>query len=183
MILDRKYFEEKAKEFKTKIDKIKVCAFDVDGILTDGKVYWSGEEVGWNRSSHTRDGYGLKLLQEAGLKVGIITGGDSLSVVKRYKENLGLDFLYKGNEDKVDAIRDLVKQGYDPAEIFYMGDELFDIPLLKIAGFSATVEAASPEVLESVDYIAKMPSGEGCVREVIDIIRYAKEISPKLREF
>ncbi|MCP4913550.1 MAG: HAD hydrolase family protein [Oligoflexia bacterium] len=182
-MFDRKYFEEQAAKFKDKISKIKVCAFDVDGILTDGKVYWTGEEVGWNRSSHTRDGYGLKILQDAGLKVGIITGGDSLSVVKRYTENLGLDFLYKGNEDKVDAIRDLVSQGYEPSEIFYMGDELFDMPLLKVAGFSATVASASPEVQEVVDYIAKTPSGEGCVREVIDIIRYARGIFPELREY
>lgn len=179
-MLDRKYFDELIKKHHEKLAKIKVCAFDVDGILTDGKVSWDGQEVGWNRSTHTRDGYGLKLLMEHGLKVGVITGGDSLSVIKRFKENLGLDFIYMGNEDKVDAMNSLNKDGFSDDEILYMGDEIFDIPLLKRAGFSATVKNSSPEVQECVDFIAQTPSGEGCVREVIDLLRLSRKL--KLKE-
>jgi 3-deoxy-D-manno-octulosonate 8-phosphate phosphatase (KDO 8-P phosphatase) len=172
-----------AKHFEDKLKKIKVCAFDVDGILTDGKVFWSSNEVGWNRMTHTHDGYGLKVLQKAGLKVGIITGGDSLSVVKRFEENLGLDFVYRGNEDKRQAYNDLLSQGYKDEEILYMGDEFFDMPLLKRCGFSATVKQASFEVREVADYVTETGPGLGCVREVIDILRYAQNIVPVVPDF
>lgn len=174
---------EISKKFEEKLKKIKVCAFDVDGILTDGRVSWDGEEVGWNRMTHTRDGYGMRILMKAGIKVGVITGGDSLSVEKRFKENLKLDFVYKGSDDKRKAFSNLLKQGYDASEILYMGDEFFDIPLLKEAGFSATVPSASHEVQEIVDYITYKDSGMGCVREVIDLLRYVQNIVPKVDDF
>ena len=172
-----------AQKFAAKLTKIKVCAFDVDGILTNGLVYWAGEEVGWNRYTHTRDGYGLKVLMEMGLKVGVITGGNSLGITKRFKENLGLDFVYMGNEDKRVAYLDLLSKGYKDEEILYMGDELFDIPLLARAGFSATVPSASHEVLECVDYVTSVDSGMGCVREVIDILRLARNYTPEIPDF
>lgn len=168
--------KENAEKFKEKLSKIKVCAFDVDGILTDGTIWWHGDEVGWNRSSNIRDGYGLVLLKRLGFKVGVITGGNSLSVVKRFKENLGLDFVYKGNEDKRYAFEDLFSKGHKPEEILYMGDELFDIPLLKVAGFSATVPTASFDVLDVVDYVSEAGAGKGAVREVIDMLRLAQNL-------
>lgn len=175
--------QQLANLFKSKLDKIKVCAFDVDGILTNGLVYWAGAEVGWNRFSHTRDGYGLKILMEMGIKVGVITGGNSLGVVKRFKENLGLDFVYMGNEDKRQAYLDLLSQGYKDEEIFYMGDELFDLPLIRRSGFSATVPSASHEVLEAVDLITEHDSGMGCVREVVDLIRLSRGFTPAIPDF
>jgi 3-deoxy-D-manno-octulosonate 8-phosphate phosphatase (KDO 8-P phosphatase) len=182
-MLSRDQFTELGKKFSTKLAAIKVCAFDVDGILTDGRVFWQGDEVGWNRSTHTRDGYGLKFLMEAGIKVGIITGGNSLSVEKRFKENLGLDFVFMGDEDKRKAFLKLEAMGFASHEILYMGDELFDIPLMKRAGFSATVPEASPEVHEAADYITKARPGMGCVREVIDILRYSRNIIPHVPDF
>lgn len=172
-----------ALKYADKLKKIKVCAFDVDGVLTDGKVWWAGEEIGWNRSTNIRDGYGLVLLKRLGYKVGVITGGDSLSVVKRFEENLKLDFVYAGNEDKREAYKDLLAQGYDKSEILYMGDEHFDMPLLKVTGFSATVPAASHEVKDVVDYVTECPGGEGAVREVIDLLRLACDITPQIPEF
>lgn len=166
-----------------KLKKIKVCAFDVDGVLTNGMVWWQGGEVGWNRTSHTRDGYGLKMIQRAGLKVGIITGGDSLSVHKRYKENLGLDFVYSGSEDKRSAFNDIVAQGFKSDEILYMGDEFFDIPLILEAGFGATVANAVDEVKEQSDYVATLPGGKGAVREVIDLLRYSQGLEPDIPGF
>src|SRR6188768_4244128 len=128
-----------AKRFEEKLKKIKVVCFDLDGILTDSHVWWASEEVGFNRTFNIYDGYGMKVLMKAGLKVGIITGGNSVSVNKRV-EQLGVDFSYVGNEDKREAFKDLMskyKVGAD--EILYMGDEIFDMPLLKKAGFAATV--------------------------------------------
>lgn len=172
-----------SKKFEEKLKKIKVACFDLDGILTDSHVWWASEEVGFNRTFCIYDGYGMKLLMKAGLKVGVITGGNSVSVQKRTTQ-LGLDFCYAGNEDKRDAFLDLLKRYNVTAdEVLYMGDELFDMPLLKKAGFSATVPNASEEVREMVDYVTIKESGKGCAREVIDLIRYAQNIVPDHGDF
>lgn len=176
-------FRQKAKEFKAKLDQIKICLFDVDGILTDGKVRYDGQEMGFNRSTHTSDGYGLKVLMRAGYKVGVISGGDSLGVQKRFKENLGLDLTFFGNEDKREAYLAVLEMGYKDEEILYMGDEFFDLPLLMRSGFSATVPSASLEVQEHVDYVTDRASGEGAAREVIDILRYSQNITPVVLGF
>ncbi len=174
---------EVAKRFEDKLKKIKVVAFDLDGILTNSYVWWASEEVGFNRTFNIYDGYGMKLLMKAGLKVGVITGGNSVSVIKR-TEQLGLDFCYSGNEDKREAFKDLISRyQVGPEEILYMGDELFDLPLLRKAGFSATVPNTSDEVKEGVDYVTARRSGEGCAREVIDLVRYAQGITPQLEDF
>lgn len=172
-----------AKKYEEKLKKIKVLAFDLDGILTDGHLWYAGEEVGWNRMFYIYDGYGMKILMNAGLKVGVITGGNSLSVTKRV-ELLGLDFCYSGNMDKRAAYTDLMaKYNVKPEEILYMGDELFDIPLLKRSGFSATVPNTCMEVKEVCDYVTERESGKGCAREVIDMLRYAQNIIPVIEDF
>lgn len=174
---------ETAKKFEQKLKKIKVVVFDLDGILTNAHVWWASEEVGFNRTFNIYDGYGMKVLMTAGLKVGVITGGNSVSVFKRTNQ-LGLDFCYAGNEDKREAFLDLMKKyNVSADEILYMGDELFDIPLLRKAGFSATVPNTSDEVKEVVDYVTTRVSGEGCAREVIDLVRYAQGITPVLQDF
>jgi 3-deoxy-D-manno-octulosonate 8-phosphate phosphatase (KDO 8-P phosphatase) len=174
---------EEAQKHLSKLKKIKAAFFDVDGILTDGHLYYDGAEMGFNRSFHTHDGYGLKVLMKAGLHVGIITGGDSLGVKMRF-EQLGIPHLYMGNEDKRVAYTEIKqKLALKDEEILYMGDEFFDLPLLKKAGFSATVPNASLEVQESVDYITQRESGKACAREVIDMLRYAQNITPEVDEF
>ncbi len=174
---------EVSKNFSDQLSKIKVALFDVDGILTNGLISWDGDPVGFNRSTHTQDGYGLKILMQAGIKVGVISGGQSVGVVKRFKENLDLDYVFLGNEDKRAAYLKILDKGHKDEEILYMGDEFFDLPLLKRAGFSATVPNASFEIRDIVDYVTVRPSGQACVREVIDLIRYAQGIVPKIEEF
>lgn len=173
----------KAIQYKKKLQAIRVCLFDVDGVLTDGKVRFDGEEMGFNRSTHTSDGYGLKVLRQAGLKVGVISGGDSIGVEKRFRENLKLDYIFLGNEDKREAYQAVLDEGYKDEEILYMGDEFFDLPLLKRCGFSASVPGSSLEVQENVDYVTTRSGGEGAAREVIDILRYAQGIVPKVFDF
>lgn len=165
--------QEIALHFQEKLSKIKVAAFDVDGVLTNGQLIWMGEEVGWNRFFHTSDGYGLKLLMRNGIKTGIISGGDSKGLMERVS-NLKLDFAYYGNEDKTGALNELVNEGYKLEEILYMGDEFFDIPLLERVGFAASVPQASIEVRDIVDFVTRRQAGMGAVREVIDILRYAQ---------
>lgn len=172
--------KEISKPYHTKLAKIKLALFDVDGILTDGKLYWAGEEVGFNRFFHARDGYGLKMLKEAGVTVGIITGGDSLGVEKRFK-GLGIEHIHMGNEDKRASFEEVVKKvGVDKSEVLYMGDEFFDLPILTQVGFSATVPEASIEIQEQVDYVTHVAAGMGAAREVIDMLRFSRNFVPKI---
>jgi 3-deoxy-D-manno-octulosonate 8-phosphate phosphatase (KDO 8-P phosphatase) len=175
--------KDTAKKFEAKLKKIKVLVFDLDGILTDATVWWASEEVGFNRNFCIYDGYGMKLMMKAGLKVGVITGGNSVSVTKRV-EQLGLNFCYAGNEDKRSAFLDILSRyNVKSDEVLYMGDELFDLPLLKKAGFSATVPNTTEEVKMMVDYVTERQSGRGCAREVIDLVRYAQNILPENEDF
>ncbi len=171
-----------AKKFEEKLKKIRCAVFDIDGVLTNGEV-WYTENEGFNRSSNTHDGYGLRLLMRNGIKVGVISGGESLGVKKRFVENLKLDYAYFGNEDKRESFKAIMDEGFSADEILYMGDEFFDLPLLLKAGFSATTHQASYEIKERVDYIAETNPGMGCVREVIDILRYAQDIYPEVKDF
>jgi 3-deoxy-D-manno-octulosonate 8-phosphate phosphatase (KDO 8-P phosphatase) len=186
---EKKALKVYALKHKPKISKIKVCIFDIDGILTDGKISWDGEDVGFNRTTHALDGHGLKMLMAAGIKVGVISGGDSIGVRKRFIENLKLDFAFFGNEDKRESYLKVLALGngngvaYKDEEVFYMADEFIDLPILKRVGFSATVPNASLEIQEAVDYITTREAGDACAREVIDIIRYAQEIPVKILEF
>ena len=152
----------------------------MDGILTDGRIYWGGEEVGYNRFFHVHDGYGIKILRAAGVKVGVITGGDSRGVIERFNL-LGLDYFFFGNEDKREALATILEDAkVSKDEVLYMGDEFFDLPILKQVGFAATVPNASHEIKEVVDYVTQRESGKGCVREVIDMLRSVQNIVPAI---
>lgn len=156
------------------LKKLRVLILDVDGVLTDGRILWI-EGTGWTRYFSVKDGYGLKLLMKAGVQVGIISGGDSQSVRERAKF-LGVQHLYLGDENKLIPYEKIkTALGASDAEMAFVGDELFDIPVLKEAGFSATVPHAVPEVKAVVHYIASEPGGMGAVREIADLIRYARE--------
>ncbi|MDD0853691.1 hypothetical protein HBN50_11325 [Halobacteriovorax sp. GB3] len=182
-MLERDELLDVAKKFEEKLKKIKCCAFDIDGVLTNGQIWFDEGPNGFNRMFHTHDGYGLKLLMRAGLKVGVISGGKSLGVEKRFEENLNLDFAFLGNEDKREAYKSVLDLGFKDEEILYMGDEFFDLPLLMRCGFAATTKEASIEVQKRVDYVSTTPAGLGCVREVIDVLRYAQGIYPEVLDF
>lgn len=175
--------KENAEIFKKKLLKIKVCAFDIDGILTNGNITWQGEEVGFNRTYNILDGHGFKLLRAAGILVGVISGGDGPGMRKRFNETLKLDFVFLGNEDKREAYNKILAMGFIDEEILYMGDEVIDLPLLKRVGFSATVPNASYEIQEVVDYITHREAGDASAREVIDLVRYAKDLKIAVLDF
>lgn len=175
--------KETAKKFESKLKKIKVCLFDVDGVLTNGQVYWDGSENGFNRIFYVPDGYGIKVLMEAGIKVGVITGGNSEGVKRRF-ELLKISHLFMGNEDKREAYLEIKKlEAVTDEQILYMGDEHFDMPLLKKAGFAATPPHANDEVKAVCDYVTHADGGMGAVREVIDLLRYAQNIVPNVPDF
>lgn len=179
----RSDLRELAKKNYAKLSKIKVCLFDVDGVLTDGLVQFQNSEVTYNRSFNTLDAFGLKFVKANGIKVGIITGGNSLALTKWFKDYIDVDFFFVGNEDKRDAYLQVLGQGYEDEEILYMGDEFIDFPLLIRAGFSATVLHASLEIKENVDYVAKLGAGHGAVREVLDMLSIARHFVPPIKMF
>jgi 3-deoxy-D-manno-octulosonate 8-phosphate phosphatase (KDO 8-P phosphatase) len=143
--------------------------FDVDGVLTDGTLYFSaqGDEM---KAFSSLDGHGLKMLQRAGVEVTIISGRSSRALELR-AANLGVDELHMGIEDKRTLLAGLARQrGIELAQTGYMGDDVVDLPVLRASGFSATVADGHGEVLARVDYVASKGGGHGAVREVCDLI-------------
>ena len=166
-------------EYQARLKKIKILILDVDGVLTDGRVFWL-DGHGWTRHFHVKDGYGMKLLMAGGVDVGIISGGDSKDVRTRM-EFLKIKHMFLGDENKIIAFEKIkATTGHEYDEMAFMGDELFDIPVLEKVGFSATVPHAPVEVKERVHYVCDTPGGWGAVREVIDAIRKTQGIGPYL---
>lgn len=149
--------------------KIKLLLLDVDGILTDGRLYFSntGEE---SKAFHSLDGHGIKMLTQAGIPVGIITGRESKLVAKRAAD-LGIDILYQGREDKLDVLEEIIGNTSIAADaIAYAGDDLPDLPVLQAVGLSFSVPGAHPDVKAAVNVITTRLGGEGAVREITDFI-------------
>ena len=165
-----------------KLKAIKVFIVDVDGVMTDGRLHFF-KDGSYARVYHVKDGYGLKVLMKSGVDVAVISASASDDLRARF-EGLGIKDVFLGNEDKVLQYEKLKNQkGFEDSEACFIGDELFDIPLLKRAGFSATVPNAGHEVREAVDYVTMRESGKACAREVMDILRYAKGIIPVIPTF
>ena len=152
---------------------VKLMIFDVDGVMTDGTLYYSerGEEL---KAFNVRDGHGIKMLRQYGVEVALITARNSRAVELR-AANLGIEQIYQGVEDKRGAYAALLAQlGLAAGQSGYMGDDLPDLPLITRCGFAATV-AAAPEALKSrAHYVAHAPGGHGAVREVCEFILRAQ---------
>ena len=153
---------------------IRLLVLDVDGVLTSGALFYTsnGEEI---KAFCTLDGQGIKLLQESGINVAIISGRSSPLLTRR-ADNLGITMLYQGREDKLTALAELCEtHQYKLSEIAYAGDDLPDIkPLLAVAlGF--TVPNAHQSVLEKAHAQTEHAGGSGAVREIADFILQAQE--------
>lgn len=151
-----------------KINKIKLILTDVDGVLTDAGMYYteSGDEF---KKFNTRDGMGVKLLKEKGFMVGIVTTENS-SIVDRRAKKLNIDMVYKGVEDKRKVFKEIMKQyNLMENEIAYIGEDINDLDIVKLSGFSATVSDGMDIVKKNVDYICKKKGGEGAFREFAEL--------------
>lgn len=156
--------------------KIKLLLLDVDGILTDGRLYFSnsGEE---SKAFHSLDGHGIKMLIGAGIPVGIITGRDS-NIVSRRAADLGIDILYQGREDKSDVLHEIsADRGYPLDAVGYAGDDLPDLPVLQAVGLGFSVPNAHPSVQSAAQLITSRRGGEGAVREITDFILSAQGVA------
>lgn len=155
------------KNYKHLLPKIKTFIFDVDGVLTDGKILINsdGELL---RSFDTKDGYAMKCALVKGFKIVIITGGRNEAVRERFKE-LGVIDIYLGAHHKLDAYQDLM-DNYDlnPEEILYIGDDIPDIPVMEKVGLGCCPANAASDVKAMADYVSHKKGGEGCVRELIE---------------
>jgi 3-deoxy-D-manno-octulosonate 8-phosphate phosphatase (KDO 8-P phosphatase) len=149
--------------------RLKVMIFDVDGVMTDGTLYYSerGEEL---KAFNTQDGHGVKMLKQSGVEVALITARSSRAVELR-AANLGIAHLYQGVEDKRDAYAALLAQlGLAAEQSGYMGDDLLDLPLITRCGFAATVAAAPAALRSRSHFVARAGGGHGAVREVCEFI-------------
>ncbi|ALC16078.1 3-deoxy-D-manno-octulosonate 8-phosphate phosphatase [Desulfuromonas soudanensis] len=152
-----------------RLAKIRLLLLDVDGIMTDGRIVYDNNGIE-TKSFDVKDGHGLKLLQRAGIRIGIITGRQSEVVAFRARE-LDIDILYQGVKDKLVPYREILDNlGLGEGEVAYMGDDVVDLPILRRVGFAATVADAVPEVAPLVHYVTGKKGGRGAVREVCDLI-------------
>lgn len=154
---------------KRRFKRVKALITDVDGVLTDGAMYYTAQGDAMKKF-HTRDGMGIRLLRENGCKIAIITGEES-EIVRRRAEKLKIVDLYMGVENKAEKVNEFRrKHGIALDEIAYVGDDINDIGAMEIVGIATAVADAVPAVKKVAAYITEKKGGEGAVREVADII-------------
>ena len=154
---------------KDRLQKIRLVAFDVDGVFTDGRFYLSDNGVE-SKAFNTQDGFGVRRLLDAGIAVAVISGRRSGAVEKRMAE-LGVAHVIQGCKDKVAALEELSAElGITAAECAFVGDDVPDLPLLAHVGFSIAVANAVSAVDAACDHTTHARGGNGAVREVCDLI-------------
>ena len=148
---------------------IRLVAFDVDGVFTDGRLYLSDEGVE-SKAFNTQDGYGIRRLLDAGIAVAVISGRKSGAVARRMSE-LGVPHVVQACGDKVAALDKIIATlNISASECAYVGDDIPDLPLLNHVGFAIAVANAVPALREHCDYSTSASGGMGAVREVCELI-------------
>jgi 3-deoxy-D-manno-octulosonate 8-phosphate phosphatase (KDO 8-P phosphatase) len=160
-------------DIRERAAKIKLVIFDVDGVLTDGRLFFdeAGREY---KGFHSRDGLGINLLRQTGVEVAVISGRASQSVSQRMA-GLGIKHVFQGQKDKLVAFNSLREElGLEPAQIAHVGDDLIDLPLLRRVGLAVAVADAHPAILPFAHWRTDKPGGAGAAREVCDLIMEAQ---------
>jgi len=160
-------------ELLARMRRLKLMIFDVDGVLTDGTLYYSetGAEL---KAFNAKDGHGLKMLKESGVEIAILSARRSRAVDLRAAE-LGITFVEQGAGDKAKAFDELLARAHASAEATgYMGDDLVDLPVLTRCGFAASVPEAPEVVRQRVHHVTQAPGGRGAAREVCELIMRAQ---------
>lgn len=162
-----------APELTAKMANIRLAVFDVDGVLTDGRLYFlaDGSEF---KTFNTLDGQGIKMLQRSGIETAIITGRSS-AVVERRAQNLGITHLFQGREDKLTALNELLaKVNLTHQQVAYLGDDLPDLAAIRKVAFGAAVANADDFVKAHADYVTQAYGGQGAAREFCQVILHAQ---------
>lgn len=165
-----------------KAQKIKLLILDVDGVMTDNRLFYNDDGVE-TKTFYTRDGHGMVMLQKSAVEIGIITGRKSQLVTNRMRD-LKVKHVYQGVPDKLPTFLKLVEElDIQLDEIAYVGDDILDLPILMRIGLAVTPADGDDEVKARVDYISKYEGGRGCVREVCEIIMRAQGSWQKQMDF
>jgi 3-deoxy-D-manno-octulosonate 8-phosphate phosphatase (KDO 8-P phosphatase) len=155
------------------LDRIRAIALDVDGVLTDGGIWWGPNGEEWKRFSFA-DIMGVSLARQAGLIVALVSGEDS-PLVDRYAAKLGIADVAKNCKDKARVLRMFAERWkLDLAEICFMGDDINDVPAMELAGLAATPADALPVALKRAEFVSNHPGGNGAVRDLVDAILAAR---------
>jgi len=152
---------------------IKLLVLDVDGVLTDGRIYFDqdGNEL---QSFNTRDGLGMQALQRIGVEIAVLSGRTSAAVTQRMAQ-LGIKYVYQGHEKKLDAFMQLLRHtDTDERQVCFVGDDWVDLPVLLRAGLAVSVADADERVKDRVHWTTQRKGGEGAVREICNLILTAK---------
>lgn len=162
---------------------VRLLVLDVDGVLTDGRLYYGGDEIEL-KAFHIQDGLGLKMLRESGVEVAIITGRTSPAVERR-AQNLGVPYVYQGVGDKLAVFEQLLERvGLSASATAGMGDDLPDLPVLRRCGLAVTVPEAPALIRSHAHYVTSLPGGTGAVREVCELLMQAQgTLEGRLQEY
>lgn len=179
----------KTSDLDESLMNIKAFAFDVDGVMTDGGILadLSGELY---RTFDSKDGFGLRMASMHGYRLGIITGGRSESIRRRFATcGVKAEDVYLGSRDKMEDFRDFCsRHGLAPDEVMFCGDDLPDIPVMVECGCGACPSDAVPEVQEIADHVSHCPGGRGFVRSIIEMVmklqgKWALDVGQYKRNF
>ncbi|WP_192036575.1 HAD hydrolase family protein [Halomonas sp. YLGW01] len=149
--------------------KVRLLALDVDGVLTDGRLYFQADGIEI-KAFHTQDGHGIKLLRQAGVEVALITGRESPMVTQRAAA-LGIEHVFQHRDDKLTALRELTQSlGLELEQAAYCGDDLQDLAAIQAAGLGITVPNAPPYMRREADWVTERSGGHGAVRDICDTL-------------
>lgn len=178
MLIDKSGFDPLLLE---RAASIRMLVLDVDGVLTDGRLYFDNEGNEMKAFS-TRDGLGLRCLQRCGIELALITGRQS-DIVDRRAEQLGIVHVYQGRNDKLDVLIELLeKTGIDEKQVCYAGDDWVDLAVLGRVGLAVTVHDADKIVKNRVHWVTSRDGGRGAVREICNLILAAQGLDQKVFE-
>jgi len=184
----------RALSLKARARKIKLLLMDVDGVLTDGHIYYlpapaaadaaSSPALIETKAFHCRDGLGIHLAHKSGLRTGLISGRESPIVEYRARE-LGIHFLRQNAKLKLGPYREILKESkLKDSEVCFVGDDLVDLPVLVRVGLAVGVGNGHPRLRRYVHYVTRAPGGLGAVRETIELILDAQgKFRPILNDF
>lgn len=163
------------KDILKRAANIKLVIFDVDGVLTDGSLFLGDDGLEY-KAFNSRDGHGMKMLQQAGVTIGIITGRTS-KVVEYRMASLGIEHIYQGQLDKRKAFVELLdKLGLETDEVAYVGDDVVDLPVMQQVGLAIAVQDAHPLVLKHAHWQTPSNGGRGAGRDVCEMLMEARGV-------